>query len=209
MDMEDEVQAAYEKRVSKLKNRLGSAPNATEMFGVCSKFNTLFVRPKICGAIQEYQTQVIDSVKEDIGRPHDKFSYPMSQLRDIPSIAGAIIWAKQIERPLLTYMKRVKDVLGRGWENYAEGSRLATDSNSFFKNLIPNQSSTNGNQSTDVYTLAVAFDPDFIVIFKEGRNLYWLGFNDVKKVCLSAVSLIESIRTYTQTHQNQMHYCHC
>ncbi|CAH7674898.1 dynein heavy chain, N-terminal region 1-domain-containing protein [Phakopsora pachyrhizi] len=70
----------------------------------------------------------------------------MSQLRDIPSIAGAIIWAKQIERPLLTYMKRVKDVLGRGWENYAEGSRLATDSNNFFKNLIPNQSSTNGSR---------------------------------------------------------------
>ncbi|CAH7670024.1 dynein heavy chain, N-terminal region 1-domain-containing protein [Phakopsora pachyrhizi] len=123
----------------------------------------------------------------------------MSQLRYIPSIAGAIIWGKQIERPLLTYMKRVKDVLGRGWENYAEGSRLATDSNSFFKNLIPNQSSTKrdmsitgsifeiqSNRLTDVYTLAVAFDPDFIVIFKEGRNLYWLGFNVPYQMNLSA-----------------------
>ncbi|CAH7689011.1 expressed protein [Phakopsora pachyrhizi] len=84
----------------------------------------------------------------------------MSQLRDIPSIAGAIIWAKQIERPLLTYMKRVKD----DWTK-----RDMSITGSIFK--------IQSNQSTDVYTLAVAFDPDFIVIFKEGRNLYWLGFN--------------------------------
>ena len=42
------------------------------MFRVFSKFNALFVRPKIRGAIQEYQTQLIDSVKEDIKRLHDK-----------------------------------------------------------------------------------------------------------------------------------------
>ena len=34
----------------------------------------------------------------------------MSQMRDLPPIAGAIIWARQIERQLLTYMKRVEDV---------------------------------------------------------------------------------------------------
>ncbi|CAH7685017.1 dynein heavy chain, N-terminal region 1-domain-containing protein [Phakopsora pachyrhizi] len=239
------AEAAYNERVSKVENqiisrlraRLGSARNATEMFRVFSKFNTLFVRPKIRGAIQEYQTQLIDSVKEDIGRLHDKFrmqyrhseAYPMSQLRDIPPIAGAIIWAKQIERQLFTYMKRVEDVLGRGWENYAEGSRLATDSNNFLKKLdtkpifdqwvkdwTKRDMSITGsifeiqrNRSTDVYTLAVAFNPDVIVIFKEVRNLSWLGFNvpyqmnssakDAKKVYPSAVSLIESIRTYNQT----------
>lgn len=65
------------------------------MFRVFSKFNALFVRPKVgraillylfqtqiipllCildqirGAIQEYQTQLIDSVKEDIKHLHDK-----------------------------------------------------------------------------------------------------------------------------------------
>jgi hypothetical protein len=44
----------------------------------------------------------------------------MSQMHDLPPIAGAIIWARQIERQLLTYMKRVEDVLGKGWELYAE-----------------------------------------------------------------------------------------
>ena len=59
----------------------------------------------------------------------------MSQLRDMPPIAGAIIWARQIERQLQTYMKRVEDVLGKGWELYAEGQKLQNESNSFKKKL--------------------------------------------------------------------------
>jgi dynein heavy chain 1 len=144
-------------------------------------------------------------------------------------VAGAIIWARQIERQLFTYMKRVEDVLGRGWENYAEGSRLAMDSSNFLKKLDTkpifdqwvqdwNKRSVNisgpifeiqRNRSTEIYTLIVAFNPDVIVIFKEVRNMAWLGYNvpyqmnssakDAKKVYPNAVSLMESIRTYTQT----------
>lgn len=52
------------------------------MFRVFGRFNALFVRPKIRGAIQEWQTQLIDSVKEDIRRLQDKFmsSYRVSSL---------------------------------------------------------------------------------------------------------------------------------
>jgi dynein heavy chain 1 len=108
--------------IARLRDRLGTAKNANEMFRVFSKFNALFVRPKIRGAIQEYQAQLIDSVKDDIKKLHDKFklhyrnseAYHMSQLRDIPPISGAILWARQIERQLGLYMKRVEDVLGRG-----------------------------------------------------------------------------------------------
>jgi dynein heavy chain 1, cytosolic len=59
----------------------------------------------------------------------------MAQLRDLPAISGAMIWARQIERQLQAYMKRVEDVLGKGWEMYAEGQKLQTDSNNFKKKL--------------------------------------------------------------------------
>ncbi|KIJ90588.1 hypothetical protein K443DRAFT_15094 [Laccaria amethystina LaAM-08-1] len=36
-------------------------------------------------------------------------------MRDLPPMAGAIIYARQIERHLHTYMKHVEDVLGKGW----------------------------------------------------------------------------------------------
>ncbi|KAG6864894.1 hypothetical protein C0991_006509 [Blastosporella zonata] len=204
---------AYNERVSRVENqiiarlrdRLGTARNANEMFRVFSKFNALFVRPKIRGAIQEYQTQLIDSVKEDIKHLHDKFktqyrfseAYHMSQMRDLPPIAGAIIWARQIERQLLTYMKRVEDVLGKGWELYAEGQKLQSESLAFRKKLDTRpvydawlhdinrrNMGVDGRLfeivrlrgATGGFQLAVNFDPQIITLFKEVRNLLWLNF---------------------------------
>ncbi|KAK7472211.1 dynein heavy chain [Stygiomarasmius scandens] len=235
---------AYNERVSRVENqiiarlrdRLGTARNANEMFRVFSKFNALFVRPKIRGAIQEYQTQLIDSVKEDIKHLHDKFktqyrfseAYHMSQMRDLPPIAGAIIWARQIERQLLTYMKRVEDVLGKGWELYAEGQKLQAESSAFRKKLDTRpvyeawlHDINRRNMGVDGrlfeivrlrgggFQLAVNFDPQIITLFKEVRNLLWLNFQvphaitnmakDAKRVYPHAVSLMETVRTYGQT----------
>ncbi|EFI28556.1 cytoplasmic dynein heavy chain 1 [Coprinopsis cinerea okayama7 len=235
---------AYNERVSRVENqiiarlrdRLGTARNANEMFRVFSKFNALFVRPKIRGAIQEYQTQLIDSVKEDIKHLHDKFktqyryseAYHMSQMRDLPPIAGAIIWARQIERQLLAYMKRVEDVLGKGWELYAEGQKLQSESAAFRKKLETRpvfeawlHDINRRNMGVDGrlfeivrlrgggYQLAVNFDPQIITLFKEVRNLLWLNFSvphaitnmakDAKRVYPHAVSLMETVRTYGQT----------
>lgn len=232
------------------------------MFRVFSKFNALFVRPKIrgasrlplllrlgdgdsrafaparAGAIAEYQSQLIDSVKDDIRRLQDKFktgyqqseSYHMSQLRDHPPISGAIIWAKQIERQLFHYMKRVEDVLGKEWSHYADGQRLQTESQSFRDKLNTRPiydawlvdinrrnltisgrlfGITKNRQQGGALQLAVNFDPQIITLFKEVRNLLWLGFQvphtisniakDAKRVYPYAVSLMETVRTYSQT----------
>lgn len=195
----------------------------------------------------------------------------MSQMRDIPPIAGAIIWARQIGRQLQTYMKRVEDVLGKGWELYAEGQKLQQESLAFRKKLdtklvfdawlqdinrrnlgvdgrlfeivrirnATNPSSTThsgngiggtsaGSSSISIsgatittalpgaggtggwqLQLAVNFDPQIITLFKEVRNLLWLGFSvphavtnmakDAKRVYPHAVSLMETVRTYGHT----------
>lgn len=173
----------------------------------------------------------------------------MSQLRDISPIAGAILWAKQIERQLNTYMKRVEDVLGKGWELYAEGAKLASESTSFKRkldtrpiyeawlheinrrdmqisgrlfdihrvrshahrqrNVVDDHNNgflTNGDDNggnSTLFVLAINFDPQIITLFKEVRNLLWLGFNvphaigniakDAKRVYPHAVSLVGSI----------------
>ncbi|KAJ1982313.1 dynein heavy chain [Dimargaris xerosporica] len=231
--------------ISRLRDRLATARNANEMFRVFSKFNALFVRPKIRGAIQEYQAQLIDNVKDDIRKLHDKFkeqyrhseAYHMSQLRDIPPISGAIIWARQIERQLAMYMRRVEDVLGKGWELYAEGQRLQADSQSFRKKLDTRQiydawfadiskrdlavagrifTIARNRAQGNTLQLSINFDAQVITLFKEVRNLQWLGFQvphtitniakDAKRVYPFAVSLIETARTYRQTiHQINRH----
>ena len=89
---------------STLRDQLGTAKNANEMFRIFSRFNALFVRPRIRGAIREYQKLLIGLVKEDIETLHDKFKvqYPhskaskMSKVRDLPPVSGSIIWAKEV-----------------------------------------------------------------------------------------------------------------
>jgi len=58
---------------ARLRDQLGLAKNANEMFRIFSRFNALFVRPHIRGAIREYQAQLIQRVKDDIETLHDKF----------------------------------------------------------------------------------------------------------------------------------------
>lgn len=159
----------------------------------------------------------------------------MSQMRDLPSVSSAIIWAKQIERQLLAYMKRVEDVLGKGWESYAEGHKLQVESTSFRArldtrplydawiaeitkrgNLTVNgrlfdivRSRATANNSQGALQLVVQFDPQVIALFKEVRGLIWLGYpvpltishraKDAKRVYPHAVSLMESVRIYSQT----------
>ena len=241
----DRVSRVENQIIARLRDRLGIAKNANEMFRVFSKFNALFVRPKIRGAIQEYQTQLIEKVKDDIKKLHDKFkmqyrhsdAYHMSQLRDLPPISGHIIWARQIERQLSAYMKRVEDVLGKGWELYAEGQKLQSESSSFRKKLDtkpiydnwyseiihrklavsgPLFEITRNRAQGNVLQLGVNFDAQVITLFKEVRNLLWLKYQvpaninmiakDAKRVYPIAVSLMETIRTYSQmVHKIQRH----
>ena len=77
----DAAVARYEERIDRvearitahLRDQLGTAKNANEMFRIFSRFNALFVRPHIRGAIREYQTQLIQRVKDDIEALHEKF----------------------------------------------------------------------------------------------------------------------------------------
>lgn len=125
-------------------------------------------------------------------------------------------------------MKRVEDVLGRGWELYAEGQKLQSESGAFRKKLDTRpvydawlhdisrrDMGVNGRLFEIVrlrgggFQLAVNFDPQIITLFKEVRNLLWLGFQvphsitnmakDAKRVYPHAVSLMETVRTYGQT----------
>ena len=224
--------------IARLRDRLATSKNANEMFHVFSKFNALFVRPKIRGAIAEYQNQLLDKVKVAIDTLKERFvsqygnseASLMASLHDLPSISGAIIWARQIERQLDGYMKKVEDVLGEDWIVQSEGQRLQAQSENFRKKLDTrtiydtwlketqrrditiagplfrlNRVRSAGN----IIELAVNFDQQVIVLFKETRNLVWLNFavphslsntaKDAKRVYPYAVTLIETVRTFTQT----------
>ncbi|TVY81803.1 Cytoplasmic dynein heavy chain [Lachnellula suecica] len=243
-----QAEATYNERTSRVENsiiarlrdRLAIAKTANEMFRVFSKFNALFVRPKIRSAITEYQTQLIDNVKHDISSLHERFkqqyghseAHAMASLRDLPPVSGAIIWARQIEKQLDGYMKKVADVLGSEWALHSEGQKLQSEGNLFRKKLDTRpifeawlhdvqrrQVSIAGRlfninkirAANNALELAVNFDPQVIALFKETRNLVWLNYavphqinnvaKEAKRVYPYAVSLMESVRTFTQTNR--------
>ncbi|KAI0009506.1 cytoplasmic dynein heavy chain [Xylariaceae sp. FL0662B] len=192
--------------IARLRDRLATAKNANEMFRVFSQFNALFVRPKIRGAIAEYQNQLIENVKQAISGLHERFkqqyghseAHAMAQLHDLPPVSGAIIWARQIERQLDGYMKKVEDILGSDWALHAEGQKLQTESELFRKKLNTQaiykawiedvnrkQISISGRlfninkirAANNALDISVNFDAHIIALFKETRNLGWQNFN--------------------------------
>lgn len=224
--------------IARLRDRLATAKTANEMFRVFSKFNALFVRPKIRGAIQEYQNQLMDNVKQAINGLHERFkqqyghseAHAMAQLRDLPPVSGAIIWARQIEFQLDGYMRKVEAVLGPDWTLHAEGHKLQEESELFKQKLdtgriyeawladVSRRKISISGQLFDIarvrsaggiLELAVNFDPQIITLFKETRNLTWQSYSvphaittvskDAKRVYPYAVSLMESVRTLSQT----------
>lgn len=68
---------------AKLRDQLGTARNANEMFRIFSRFNALFIRPHIRGAIREYQTQLIQRVKDDIEALHEKFKVTDNHIESV------------------------------------------------------------------------------------------------------------------------------
>ncbi|VDB92823.1 BgtA-20854 [Blumeria graminis f. sp. tritici] len=220
--------------IARLRDRLAIAKTSNEMFRVFSKFNALFVRPKIRGAITEYQTQLIENVKHDISSLHERFkqqyghseAHAMSQLRDIPPVSGAIIWARQIERQLNGYMKRVEDVLGHDWALHSEGQKLQSESNLFRKKLdtrpifeawlhdVQRKQITISGRLFNInkvrsanyaLELTVNFDPQVIALFKETRNLLWLNFavphsiNNISKEAKRVYPFAVSLMETTRT----------
>jgi dynein heavy chain 1 len=75
---------------------------------------------------------VFKNVQADVRKLQEKFRHryddsmekQSADIRDIPPLAGRIIWARQIENQLLTLMKRMENVLGAGWEDHFEGKQL-------------------------------------------------------------------------------------
>lgn len=220
--------------IARLRDRLATTKKANEMFRVFSKFNALFVRPKIRSAIGEYQTQLIDKVKHDIMALHERFkqqyghseAHVMAQLRDIPSVSGAIIWARQIERQLDGYLKKVEDVLGKDWTLHTEGQKLQIEGANFRKKLdtrpifeswlhdVQKRKITVAGRIFGIsrnrafgnsLELVIIFDPQVVALFKEVRNLTWQNYqvphaiNNVSKEAKRVYPYAVSLMETTRT----------
>ncbi|GMH89230.1 hypothetical protein TrVE_jg3152 [Triparma verrucosa] len=208
----DEVEKQLASLLSSKLEAAKSAPNsAEEMFKHFSKFNKLFERPRIRAAVKDYQIDLISKVKDAVTSIQDKFlrSYEQSKthtfakIREIPSFAGKIMWAKLMENQLDLLMQRMEQVLGTGWEQEIEGRLLKKTCNEL-KSKLNSEASFKKWRSSWESELVVSrnkerlasylirientsnkakfiatcnFEVKTIELFKEVRNLKWLNFD--------------------------------
>ena len=140
---EERIDQVETKITAYLREQLGVAKSAKEMFSIFKRFNVLFVRDRIRGAIREYQTQLLQRVSSDIEALRDKFKQGyqnstaklMSRSRDIGPTSGHIYWCKILEHQLNKKLAEVENVLGKGWTQHVEGKKLYEEGQEFREKL--------------------------------------------------------------------------
>ncbi|CEF66963.1 Dynein heavy chain, cytoplasmic [Strongyloides ratti] len=124
---------------SKLCDQLNRAKDASEMFGIFSNYNALFIRPAIRGAIKQYQDKLIERVKADIQELKHRYGSKLAEQRAtfiamtmyLPTCAAKILWVRQIDRQIQMLMKKVENVLGQSADNHTGGKTLKTECQNF------------------------------------------------------------------------------
>lgn len=204
----------YNRRIQEIENRivenmresLDKSKNSNEMFQVFENFRHLLERPRIRGATQEYQAQLLAIVKDEIAQLQENFNKKtdeksLASLHDYPSVAFTLLWAKQVENKLLFLTDRLELVLGEDWSLYAEGQKISAEITVFKKKLdtksifeewlnFASECKIEGNilklvKDKEV-KLDVNFDERLMQLFKEVRSLSWQGFQVPHGVILSS-----------------------
>lgn len=194
----DQTERTYNLKIDKvesqitsiLKAKLSQAQNANEMFRVFQIFNALFTRPRISGAIQEYQIQLLVKVEKDIEVLKAKLlsnqnqeqhqSTTLNRIKGFPDISNKIIWTKQIERRLGIYMKRVEDVLGTHWQDRHQGRRLKQIGDSFQQVLQGRQDHYLNTWQSEIQKINAANEKAkniFSIEQRMDRYRFFLDFN--------------------------------
>jgi len=129
----------------------------------------------------------------------------LSRLRGVPQISGKILWARQIERQVRTLMTRMGNVLGSNWGQHLEGRQLKRscddllgklDSRAFFRSWVTaweremRSEAVSSNARLSSFPFVVEYDStnnklvvvvnfkeSYELLFREIRQLRWLGFD--------------------------------
>lgn len=225
---------SYDRRIHDIENQivegmrstLDKSRNSNEMFQVFENYRFLLERPRIRAATQEYQSQLLTIVKEEISELQESFTKKsdessLAALYDYPSIAFTLLWAKQVEAKLAFLMDRLELVLGKDWNLFAEGQKIYAEVTVFKKKLntkpifddwlsFASERKIDGNilklSKDKGIRLEVNFDENLMQLFKEVRALSYQGFQiphnvvlssrQVRKVYPHAVILTESIADF-------------
>jgi dynein heavy chain 1 len=200
------IQQIEDTVVDELRVRLESQRNSNEMFQVFETYRALLERPRIRAAVQEYQSQLLSTVKSEITHLQTNFSLKsdldhVAHIKDYPNIAYTLQWANQTRAKLSFLLEKIEVVLGKDWSSYAEGQKIYAETMVFQNRLklenlydewlqLAPEKEVKGcvivvTKDSDV-GIHVNFDDDLLSFYKEVRALSYQAFQIPHSVMLSA-----------------------
>ena len=130
-----------------LTKKLEATSGADEMFGVFRRYNRLFNRKRIKPAVVRYQVDILRNVQGAVSALREKMlrgyegsdAHRLATLRDVPPVAGHIIWAIKIKDQLDHLEAQLESVIGTDWAEKAgsEGTKLKGEVAHLQRNLNP------------------------------------------------------------------------
>ena len=219
--------------ISELKAELKLASTTHQMYLIFKKNQKLLSRPAIRGALMEYQIKLVESVFTEVANLHEIYSVgsknnlELSASRDIPELAGKIMFARNIEHRLKRLMEKIKEINFDSWSTSVQNQKLIelekrllilVDTTSVLKTFVDAQMK---NQPINGFVLiatkrsalgkariAVNFDPDKVTCFKNVKALTDLGLSlplsiqtgakDARRLYPFVISLENSLRIYSK-----------
>ena len=146
----------YQERVARveegvvriLTERLDEARGAEELFAVLRCFREMFVRPRVRAAVVGHQARILNEVTGAVAELRAKqiagyggsASEQMAIMKDLPPVAGHILWANKIKRQLEHLEEQLAVVLTPDWARIVgdEGVQLAKEIEHLQSCLDPN-----------------------------------------------------------------------
>ncbi|GME96074.1 unnamed protein product [Ambrosiozyma monospora] len=208
-----------------LKATLNTAHSSNEMFSMFEKFGFLLERPNVRSALQEYQTQLLSVVQDQLSDFQKQFQVQLSvqkviQMRDVPSFSSTLMWVNEMNYRLEFLVDKLELVLTKDWSRYPEGKRIYSEVTLLQEKLQPQKiiaewiAEITKELETPItrqhilfierqiaskeLSLMVNFDERAFSLAEEVHNLTTMGI-DIPRKMQSVAKSIELIYPYVST----------
>ncbi|CUS24649.1 LAQU0S18e01090g1_1 [Lachancea quebecensis] len=180
--------------------KLHLCESTTEMFALLEKFRSLLSRPRLRKGIQQYHNVLLNAVMEELSKLKGKLldydgDSKAAALNDLPPVASSLMRIKLLKRRVSIILSKLTLLLGRDWRSSTEGgAHLYSECNVILEGLSEEKIVSEWCskvccfedllqepifkvlKDNNGYTIFVNSNRDFRDLFKEVRNLCWMGY---------------------------------
>lgn len=180
--------------------KLHLCESTNEMFTLLEKFRSLLSRPRLRKGIQQYHGGLLKAVVGELSNLKQKLldcngDSNAAALNDLPPVSSSLMRIKLLKKRVSTILSKLTLLLGRDWSSSEDGLHLHSECKSILEGLnedtIVSEWYSKASCSEVLlqepifkvlkngggYAIFVNSNREFRDLFKEVRNLCWMGYD--------------------------------